>query len=92
MPSLEDVYQKFGEASEAAQLLETELGTMLLFLRAVEDGIIRASDSGIEIEKDPTRATEILENINRSTLGQLVKTIQSRSQSVDTIEALLWKP
>ena len=27
MPTLDDVYRKFGEASEAAQLLETELGT-----------------------------------------------------------------
>jgi hypothetical protein len=27
MPSLDDVYRKFGEAAEAAQLVETELGT-----------------------------------------------------------------
>lgn len=30
MPSLDDVYRKFGEVSEVAQLLETELGTMPL--------------------------------------------------------------
>ena len=35
MPTLDDVYRKFGEASEAAQLLETELGTMLLTVGAV---------------------------------------------------------
>jgi hypothetical protein len=27
--SLDDVYRKFGETAEAAQLLETELGTLL---------------------------------------------------------------
>lgn len=30
MPGLDDIYRKFGEAAEAAQLLETELGNMLV--------------------------------------------------------------
>jgi hypothetical protein len=30
MTSLDDVYRKFGETAEAAQLLETELGNILL--------------------------------------------------------------
>ncbi|TXT38473.1 MAG: hypothetical protein FD135_2869 [Comamonadaceae bacterium] len=30
MPTLSEVYAKFGEAAEAAQLLELELGTLLL--------------------------------------------------------------
>jgi hypothetical protein len=33
MLTLDDVYSKFGEAAEAAQLLETELGNMLLLVR-----------------------------------------------------------
>ena len=33
MPNLDDVYRKFGETSEAAQLLETELGNILLFVQ-----------------------------------------------------------
>lgn len=91
MPTLENVYAKFGEACEAAQLLETELGTMLLYVRAVQDGIIRASPKGIEVEKDPKRAAEILDNINRATLGQLVKKIKGKIQRIDAIESLLWE-
>ena len=91
MPTLEDVYAKFGEASEAAQLLETELGTMLFLLQAIDNGIISGSSEGIEIEKDPTRAAEIANKINRSTLGNLIKKIQGLSESVDAIELLLGK-
>ncbi len=36
MPALEDVYGKFGFAAEAAQLLETQLGNMLLFHHIIE--------------------------------------------------------
>lgn len=89
MPTLDEVYQKFGEASEAAQLLETELGTMLLFLRAAEGGLVRASDDGIEIEKDPTLAVDILDKINRATLGQLLKNLKSSTQATDAIETIL---
>jgi hypothetical protein len=91
MPTLSDVYQKFGEASEAAQLLKTELGTMLLFLHAVEDGLVRVSDGGLEIEKDPTRAIDILDKINRTTLGRLLKMIKSKYQLIETMEQLLWE-
>jgi hypothetical protein len=38
MPTLDDIYRKFGEVSEAAQLVETELGTMLLFFDVVGEG------------------------------------------------------
>jgi len=44
MPSLDDVYQKFGFASEAAQLLETELGTILFISGAVEKNLIETQD------------------------------------------------
>jgi hypothetical protein len=40
MPTLDELYAKFGQVSEAAQLLETDLGTMLLFLEAVDEGMI----------------------------------------------------
>ena len=35
MPTLDDVYRKFGETAEAAQLLETELGTALMVVGAL---------------------------------------------------------
>ncbi len=58
------VYRKFGEASEAAQLLETELGTLLLWKQTVAEDLIGG---------DGKRATEIMRAINRLTLGTLIK-------------------
>lgn len=65
MPSLDEVYQKFGAVAEAAALLETELCNMLLVSRATEKGLLE--------KPDPEAATSILETIDRSTLGQLIK-------------------
>ena len=81
MPSLDDVYQKFGEVAEAAQLLETELGTMLLTLRAGEEGLFS--------QPDPTPA-DLLQAINRHTLGQLLKGLKGKAQSLEILEQLLW--
>lgn len=78
-PTLDDVYRKFGETSEAAQLLETELGTVLMFEQASEEGLL--GDDGV-------RATEIMRGINRSTLGALIRKAKSR-QSVEEVEAQL---
>jgi hypothetical protein len=63
VPTLDDVYRKFGEAKEAAQLLETELGTMLLMNRAADAGLFGAADR--------TAAADLLNAVNRQTLGQL---------------------
>ena len=61
MPTLDDVYRKFGEASEAAQLLETELGTLLL--------VHKCTDAGLLENPDPSRATPIYDQISKQTLG-----------------------
>jgi hypothetical protein len=65
MPTLDEVYRKFGEVAEAAQLLETELGTILLCVRGIEHDLF-GGDKG-------ELATEIYNRINKSTLGQLLK-------------------
>ncbi len=65
MPTLDDVYRKFGEVSEAAQLLETELGTVLLQIRAGELDLFSGDK--------PEEAAQILTKINNSTLGQVLK-------------------
>jgi hypothetical protein len=70
MATLDDVYRKFGEASEAAQLLETELGNLLLADEAQRHG-------GLE-HPDPLSALESLKEINRSTLGTLLRELNSR--------------
>jgi hypothetical protein len=78
-PTLDDVFRKFGETAEAAQLLETELGTLLLNEQATKEGLLGG---------DGIRATEIMRSINRDTLGGLVRRAKVR-QSVEEIEVLL---
>ncbi len=83
MPSLDDVYRKFGETSEAAQLLETELGTMLLMLGCIEADLLENPDS--------EKATEIYKQINRHTLGQMIKKLGHKTTSIVHLEDLLTK-
>ena len=80
LPTLDDVYRKFGEASEAAQLLETELGTLLLLEQVVAEGLLG---------EDRERATKIMRGINRQTLGTLIKNSKDKSQPVEEIAVLL---
>lgn len=81
MPTLDDVYRKFGEASEAAQLLETELGNILL-----KHHCITASLNEI---LDQERATEIYRQINKHTLGQLIKALNLNTTSSSQLQQLL---
>jgi hypothetical protein len=83
MPSLDDVYRKFGETAEAAQLLETELGNTLMISRCVDEGLFQ--------NRNPARAADILDSVNRHTLGQLVKSLNNRAQSLDALDAVLAK-
>jgi hypothetical protein len=80
VPQLDDVYRKFGEVSEAAQLLETALGNLLLVARAAERGLFS--------ESDPALASDILDAINRHTLGQLLKGLAA-DQALIKLESLL---
>jgi hypothetical protein len=79
-PTLDDAYRKFGEASEAAQLIETELGTMLLLEEAIGEGLIG---------EDGKRATEILKGISRQTLGRLISNVKGKSSTTTELEVLL---
>ena len=83
MPTLDDVYRKFGFAAEAAQLLETELGTMLLAARCIDAGLLE--------NKNPAQAADILDSVNHHTLGQLLKSLNNHTQSLDALDALLVK-
>jgi hypothetical protein len=84
MPTRDDIYRKFGEVSEAAQLVETELGTMLLFFGVVAEGLITPT-----LEVDGKRATELLGRIHRQTLGQLVKNTKRHTDALDKLEPML---
>jgi hypothetical protein len=81
MPTLDEVYRKFGETAEAAQLLETQLGTMLLLIRGAEENLF--------ITPNPERASQLHDTINRHTLGQLSKAFNSTAQSLDELDSLL---
>ena len=80
-PSLDDIYRKFGEVSEAAQLLETELGNLLLMNRALEAGLLE--------DNNPEKAAQIMDHINRSTLGQLLWQLQGTHDGLDRLNDLL---
>lgn len=72
MATLDDVYRKYGEASEAAQLLETELGNLLIRHKCIDAGLLQ--------QPDPDVATAIFRRINKRTLGQLIRSLGSISE------------
>jgi hypothetical protein len=81
MPTFDEVYRKFGEVAEAAQLLETELGTIRLCVEAREHDLF-AGDNG-------ELATEIYNKINKSTLGELLKRLAKSAGFSGDVELLL---
>jgi len=81
MPSLIDVYAKFGEVAEAAQLLETQIGNLLL---EVSIGSHGTEGTGF---KEFSRA--LFEEVDRRTLGQLIKMLRKSKQFAQTLEGEL---
>lgn len=81
MATLDDVYLKFGEVSEAAQLLETEVGNILLMNDAIHAGLLDKSD--------PDKASSILEGINKETLGRLLKKLGRSVDDASSLDQLL---
>lgn len=69
MTTIDDVYRSFGYAAEAAQLLETELGTLLFRIRCEDNALLNGDHS------DDARA--ILDRVNRLTLGALIDKLKS---------------
>jgi len=81
MPTLSDVYCKFGDAAEAAQLLETELGNLLLSVAIEAHGFRKTQNKAL--------ARKILGDIDRKTLGQLIQALKKTSQPDGQLEELL---
>jgi len=86
MPALDDIYRKFGEASEAAQIVETDLGTMLLFFGVVDKGLLAPT---LHVEGEG--ATALMRRIDRQTFGQLLKNTKPHTAALDQLEPLLSK-
>jgi hypothetical protein len=68
MATREEVYAKFGLTAEAAQLFETELGTILLAREGEE--------RGWHLKANPEEAAEFYEKLNRKTLGQILTSLR----------------
>ena len=83
MPKLDDVYWKFGYAAEAAQLLETELGNALIAHGVVEENLVN--------QPNPNRAADMVRQIDKHTLGQLITKLKARNQSIANLEDVLAK-
>ncbi len=83
MPTLDDVYRKFGCAAEVAQLLETELGNILIKYDVVDENLIN--------QPDPNRAAESFRQINKHTLGQLIAKLKAKNQPIANLEDVFVK-
>ena len=83
MATLDEVYCKFGEVSEAAQLLETELANILI--------MVEASQAGLLDKSDPEKASAIFESINRQTLGRLLEKVGRSVDEASSLDQLLTK-
>lgn len=81
MAERHELYAKFGIAAEAAQLFETELSTLLLCLRALENGW--------HLLPDGESAKAALDELDRSTLGRLLRGLKGRAELKDDLEARL---
>jgi hypothetical protein len=77
MAARDDVYAKFGITAEAAQLFETELGTLLLCARGLQNGW--------HVKPDGASAQIALDNVSRSTLGGLLTTLKKHVEISDDL-------
>jgi hypothetical protein len=78
MATREAVYQAAGKALELAQLLETEIGTSLLALDALETKSF--------LRPDADAYTRLRDAIDGQTLGRSLKQIKSRLNLDDNLE------
>jgi len=83
MATIEQVHQQFGNAAEAAQLLETHLGNMMIDHQVHEENLINV--------KNPKRAKELLNEINKHTLGQLLRKLHQTGETFKPLAAQLEK-
>ncbi len=80
MADRHELYAKYGIAAEAAQLFETDLGTLLLGLRGLENDW--------HVIPDGAAAREALDLIDRSTLGRLLNDLRQYIEIDGDLQAL----
>lgn len=79
MVTREAVYAKFGLAAEAAQLLETELGSILL--------VLEGEKRRWRVSPNPDEAAVFYEKLDKKTLGQILSAVKSHTKLADHLEA-----
>lgn len=79
MATRDELYAKFGITAEAAQLFETELGTLLLCARGME--------SGWHVVPDGASGRDLLREIDRTTLGGLLTKLKRHVEIDDDLSA-----
>lgn len=83
MATLDEVYRKFGEVHEAAQLLETELGNVLMMHKCIDADLLN--------RPNPKLATDFYDQINKMTLGKMKDCLVKREDAIKEIEQVLKK-
>ena len=81
MATRDELYAKFGITAEAAQLFETELGTLLLFAKGMK--------GGWHLTPDPDAGRKLLAEIDSHTLGRLLGRVRGEIEFADELEAEL---
>lgn len=71
MATRDEVYAKFGITAEAAQLFETDLNTLLLAVHGLNEGW--------HIQPHPEVAQKVADDLDASTLGNLLKRLNGKS-------------
>ena len=77
MATRDQLYAKFGITAEAAQLFETDLGTMLLALEGQKQQW--------HLWPDPDHASQFYAQMNRQTLGQLLMSVKKHVEFDDEL-------
>ena len=83
MATIEEVHRAFGDAAEVGQLIESHLGTMMLAQQVHAENLIDV--------KYPERAKELVDEINRHTLGQLLRKFHKAGPTLDALKERLEK-
>jgi hypothetical protein len=81
MATREELYAKFGITAEAAQLFETELGTLFLVLRGLKEDW--------HIMPDGEQAGKVLDQADQSTLGGLLGLVKKQANFGKDLESRL---
>jgi hypothetical protein len=81
MPTLNDVYCQFGLVSEAAQMLEIELCSLLFRAGAAEQNLFD--------DQNPEAAQRLINGINKQTLGKLFRNAKIAIERLAEVEELL---